>query len=76
MKIKELTLTNDFHNTTATLMPSKVYENEYGLFARVSWDDWITANFLLCGMKDCSCVVEMTAVDDDEKQYSLNITMF
>jgi hypothetical protein len=57
--MKKITIRNKFHNTEATLVPSKIQEVEQGhehvIFATLSDSQVRRADKVLCGMKDCKC---------------------
>ena len=69
--MKNLTASNDFHNTETTLPALETYENDYGLVAVVDEDDLNRASRELCGMSDCLCSGPHGAVDDEGNVYGL-----
>lgn len=53
--MKTITLTNDFHNTEATVRPVKITEGRFAGNYKVSQRAAKTAWSKLCGIKGCTC---------------------
>lgn len=49
------TLTNDFHNTTATVRPVRIKDGRYSGLHKISRRTAIRLRSELCGVGDCVC---------------------
>lgn len=50
-----ITLSNDFHNTEATVRPVAITEGRYKGWHKISRKTALRLRSALCGMTDCSC---------------------
>ena len=53
--MKKISLTNDFHNTSATLHPQMVTSGRFTGYYRISRRSTLRLRSKLCGSTDCSC---------------------
>jgi hypothetical protein len=51
----KVTLTNDFHNTEATVIPQKITEGRFSGYYRISRATAIRLRRELCGSPTCTC---------------------
>jgi len=74
--MKKITLTNDFHNTQATVIPQPVTEGRDKGYHKISRKTMLRLRNQLCGLHDCTCGgqfgerggIRLTLVDEDSEQ--------
>lgn len=53
--MRKITLTNEFHNTEATVIPQLITEGRYKGYQRISRNVVLRLRRDLCGNPECSC---------------------
>lgn len=71
--VMKITVENDFHHTRAELVPTETYELESGgSCAVIPYKEYLRAERVLCGIKQCSCLkVPGNGLGDDGVRYAL-----
>lgn len=67
----ELIMKNDWHGTTAKITAVSTSVHEITNKAVVKWEDWCSANSILCPKKTCYCSQAITALDENGCFYFL-----